>query len=334
MLIDRGANTDVRQRRALQHAADAPPVDGISIVKTSAGTMAINPQASGGLSISGTGVTILLSDTSLQLAVGGLSARLAANSGLQVSTGLLLKLADGSLQLAAGGVSVKLVDTSLATAVGGLGVNLATGGGLIVSSGLVVNSFQVVASDLVSPTAGASWYNSATFLVKSNLASVSGNNLPAALVGCFFFGSGSSAVSGTTAKTFFTPNVTIPAGAFNKLGRTIRVTGIVGSSAVGAETITITLNWGAVAIWTITVNANIASNLWIDLLITCSATGSTGQFLVLGRVFNASTVLTAANVATTVNLTVATAMAWAGQFSAVSGSDQVQMSYWSFELLG
>jgi hypothetical protein len=80
---------------------------------------------------------LLLADTSLQLASGGVSVLRRTNSGLQVSSGLgVLLQTNSGLTLGSTGLAILLADTSLQLAAGGASVRLATTPGLEVATGL------------------------------------------------------------------------------------------------------------------------------------------------------------------------------------------------------
>lgn len=212
-------------------------------------------------------------------------------------------------------------------------LKLVTGGGLSSSAaGLSVSGFQQVSG---SPTLsqGIGWYDSSTGLYRINPVTVSGNSLPSSLNATFFSGTNSNTIVNTAALTAYNSTI-IPAGYLNLAGRTIRGTVIVGAQSVSG-TFVLTLQYAGATIWTSpTITGTQLSNLWVDLLITTTATGASGALLVLGRVFNASVPLTAANALTTVNLTVAAQWNLAGQWSIANAGNAAQLSFWAFELLG
>ncbi len=78
-------------------------------------------------------------DTSLSLSVSGPAVALATNPGLEVSSGLKIRLHSSSgLQLTATGLAALFADSTLAQSPSGMAVNFPATGGLEVSSGLRV----------------------------------------------------------------------------------------------------------------------------------------------------------------------------------------------------
>lgn len=91
---------------------------------------------------------LLLADTSLQLASGGVSVLRRTNSGLQVSSGLgLLLQTNSGLTLGSTGLALLLADTSLQLAAGGASVRLAATPGLEIATGLKVKVQGVLTID-------------------------------------------------------------------------------------------------------------------------------------------------------------------------------------------
>jgi hypothetical protein len=234
----------------------------------------------------------------------------------------------------AGNSQVKVDASSVVRSAAGLAVGLKAGGGLEIATGLGVRGAKIVSADPAGPAAGDLWYNSSSGLFKLNPVTVAGVLLPSAINTTFWSGTNSNVITNTTVPTTFTPFVSIPAGFFNIVGRTVRITAILGGSGPGAETFTLSLRWNGGVIWSRTFTANQMGNIWIEILMTTTATGVTGSLLCIGKTFNAVVAYTAANFATTVDLTVAGGLAFAGQWSIASVSDAAQLSYWSAELLG
>lgn len=280
-------------------------------------------------------------DTSIAVTGGNsITVNLATSSGLQISSGLSIKPggvgSNRTIGTDATGVFVLLADAALQASSSGITFNsdnncLARTG---ISSAVQVIGFKHLSSDPGTPISGEMWFNTTMGAVKENLISAGGNSLPSILVSGFYTGSNSSTVTTTAAKTTFTPTVTIPAGGFNFMGRAIRATAILGGNGLAGDTFTLSLNWGSTLIWSKVITGNIISNLWVELLITCTSTGATGQLLVLGKTFNGSNAYAASNALTTVDLTTAQTLSFAGQWSSASASDAAQLSFWCFELLG
>lgn len=284
----------------------------------------VNLAANPGLQVS-SGLLLKLTDTSLVLSTNGVAVNLAANPGLQVSSGLLLKLADNSLSLGSSGVSVKLSSGATTTNNGG-------GGLAVTPTGLVVAGFQEASAD-PARSAGSSWYNSSTGQNKVAAFSDGTNQLNSADVGSFFAGSNSSVVQNSTALTVFTPTVTMPAGSLNLSGRVIRITAILNMTLGGGGTFTLSLVSGATSIWSQTLSSA-QNNLWVEILLTVTATGTSGSFLAVGKTFSVTQAYTANNFATSgQNMTVARSLQFDGQFSVASASNSAQISIWNMELL-
>lgn len=335
-------------------------VDGVSVTTDGFNQLVATPTGSGaGL----TSLPLSAADTSITIGGGGLTAKvgLATSSGLVVSSGLKANVdgssitINGSNQLVAhiigsgsGLTSLPLTAADTSITVGGSGLTvkaaLATNSGLAVSSGLLITTaaangttasaggilvtgFQQLSSDPGSPVPGQGWFNSTVGLYKTDLGMV-GNFLTGVWIG-----TNSSVITNTAALTDFTPNKTIPAGFWHLIGRTIRATAIVGGGGVSG-TFTPFLQMNSTTVWTgPAISSTTFSNLWIELLITVISTGSPDQVLVLGRTFNASNTMTAANAVTNVDFTINQTLQWAGQFSTASTSNSAQMSYWTFELI-
>lgn len=344
--LDRNADNKVRLRRNAQRTRKGegaisvpvtPPID------NSSGSIAINLANSGGLGVSSSKLTV----------------KLPASSGLALSTSGLAANVDGSTitingsnQLTVTAYTFQSSDHTITISPSGFfvdfGVVTRTGSGLTKSLGVIINTdtastainasnqivvrgFEQLAAD-PSPQPGQGWFNFTTSLYKLNLAGFTPviSVIPAVI----FSGSASSVVLNTTSLTAFTPSLTVPAGFFNLLGRTIKATLILGGSGVSGN-FALSIQYGGTTIWTSpSVATGTMGNLWIELLITTVTTGSSGALLVLGKVFNTATPYTATNALTTVNLTTSNALAMAGQFTVASVSNQAQVSFWSFELLG
>jgi len=222
--------------------------------------------------------------------------------------------ASSGLQIGTTGLSVRPLDTSLSTGI----------------DGLTVTGFQPLANDPSNQFTGQSWFNSTSGLVKTNLIT-STTTLPANLVTLFWGGANSSVIQNTTTKIDFTPSVTIPAGFFNVAGRAVRLTAVLGQNYTSGN-FTFGLDWGTTPIWS-TNFATAASNTWIEILVTTTATGSSGSFLAVGRTGGASQAQAFANFATTINLTTANALQFFGKWSVASSTNQAQVSYWTAELI-
>ena len=133
--VDRGAGSQIRQRRSLQRLntplEQFPTPDGKSIV-LNAGVLEVVPNTAEAINTSSAGVGMTLASA-------------------------------GAMQFSGGALAVKLADTSLKTATAGLSANLASSSGLLVSSGLKVNvdgstitingSNQLVAASAYAPDA-------------------------------------------------------------------------------------------------------------------------------------------------------------------------------------
>lgn len=309
--------------------------------------LAISLPASSGLVLVSTGLKTLLNNTSgLVLTSTGLAAApdtttIAINGSnllSLVSTAYTFQSADHTLVVSPTGF---FIDFSVTTRNGSgltksLGVIINTdvvSTAVNASNQLVVRGFEQLTSDPGSPNPGQGWFNSTLGLLKINPSIVLAS-LPSTIPVIFFTGGGSSVINNTSALTLFTPDVTIPAGYFNFSGRAIKATCILGGSGVSGN-FTFSLQYGGTTIWTAPVVSTAAmGNLWIELLISTVATGTSGSLLVLGKVFNSSTAYTAANALTTVNLTTSHTLDMAGQFTVANVSNSAQMSFWSFELLG
>lgn len=97
--------------------------DNVTFVQINAGMSYI---FSNGLHLSGSTVTVEAFDTSINVASGGISVNLATNSGLEVSSGLLIELADTSLVLGAGGIKANLNSSGALATSSGLEVKVDT----------------------------------------------------------------------------------------------------------------------------------------------------------------------------------------------------------------
>lgn len=265
------------------------------------------------------GIAVGIGDSSLTVLVGGLALFLNTTGGLETVSGLRVKVSGNTLTRSVAGMSVTTAPAN--------GTDVAGGGAVLITG------FRQVSSD---PTMaqGIGWYNTTSGLYKINPVTSGGNSLPSQLNSTFFSGTSSSSISNTAVLTAFTPTITIPAGYFNLAGRTIRATAIIGGAGVSG-TFVLTLQWQGATIWTSpTMTCTSMGNVWVELLITTTATGAAGTLLVLGKIFNGTIPYTAANAATTVDLTLARIMNFAGQFSIANASNAAQLSYWAFELLG
>lgn len=137
--LDRNANTDARQRRALQQLYSGAGTSAVAVTSpltNSGGSVSLSLGTSGGLvTSSGTlGIKLLATNPGLQLASGGMSVLLATASGLSLSSGLKINaLGVTTAMLAANAVTVAKMQ--LATNPGledstGLRVKLDGGGAL------------------------------------------------------------------------------------------------------------------------------------------------------------------------------------------------------------
>lgn len=227
---------------------------------------------------------------------------LAAPSGLQVQTG---------------GLTVLPANNSLSTS----------------QMGLSVMGFQPLAADPSVFFSGQCWYNSTSNLLKTNLLG-STVGLPTTLVGSYFAGSNSSVIQNTTTLIGFTPNLTMPAGLLNILGRTVRITAILGGG-FSSGTFTFDIRLAGTVVWTFNYTvANSIADTWVEVLMTTAATGSSGSINCFGKTFGASQTLTASNKTTTCNLTTQQTFDFAGQFSVASSTNIAEVIYWSVEMMG
>ena len=148
MSLDRNALDRLRLRRNSQRERAGDGTTDIKVtapIQNSGGKIILNLLSTGGLTVSGTALSLKLADTSLVLSAPGVGVNLRTNSGLQISSGLGLLLADTSLQLASGGVSV-LRDPAGAISVSASGIAAAVDG----------TTMQITSNKLAVKTIGAS----------------------------------------------------------------------------------------------------------------------------------------------------------------------------------
>jgi hypothetical protein len=221
------------------------------------------------------------------------------------------------LQIQTGGLAVLTANSSLSTS----------------QMGMSVMGFQPLAADPTTFFAGQCWYNSTSNLLKTNLLG-STVAVPTTLVGSYFAGSNSSVIQNTTTLIGFTPNLTMPAGFLNILGRTVRITAILGGG-FSSGTFIFDIRLAGTVIWTFTYTvANSIADTWVEVLMTTAGTGTSGSINCFGKTFGQSQTLTASNKTTTCNLTTQQVFDFAGQFSVASSTNIGEVIYWSVELMG
>jgi hypothetical protein len=154
MAIDRGQNTQTRDRRSAQRLL----VDGIAggngiTIDPDTGEMAVNAGTApeNGLSFNGDGelaIDLRNTEPGLELAATGLGVLLAASSGLSFASGLIIDLdANPGLQLAAGGLSIDLDGTTLTLGAAGISVTAPEGRWVVTT--VKTGAYNAAAGELV-----------------------------------------------------------------------------------------------------------------------------------------------------------------------------------------